>query len=131
VQIAWTIAASMPAHHKSPNVHQYCPPPCSAVSSARSIRRCARCSRARRRRSRSGRGHTAGHGDTLAEGRPGSRHPLSEARSDRSQSESVVATENPHADTKLSSAHGLTQEREGESLATGHSGSDRPLDEGR
>jgi uncharacterized protein (DUF2267 family) len=69
--------------------------------------------------------------DTLAEGRPGSRHPISEARADHAHGESVVRSDNPHADTKLSSAKGLTQEREQESLATGHSGSDRPLSERR
>lgn len=55
---------------------------------------------------------------TLAEGRPGSQHPLSEARLDRAQSHSVAREANPHGDTKLSSATGLTQEREQETLAT-------------
>ena len=64
---------------------------------------------------------------TLAEGRPGSTHPLSEARPERAQSQSVARTDNPHGETKLSSATGLTQEREGETLATGHLGSNRPL----
>jgi hypothetical protein len=49
---------------------------------------------------------------TLADGRPGSRHPLSEARPERAQTDSVVRADNPHGDTKLSSATGLTQERE-------------------
>lgn len=40
---------------------------------------------------------------TLAEGAPGSTHPLSTARPDRTHSESVVASDNPHGDTKLSS----------------------------
>ncbi|EPX59879.1 hypothetical protein D187_002623 [Cystobacter fuscus DSM 2262] len=66
---------------------------------------------------------------TLAEGRPGSTHPLSEASPERAQSQSVARTDNPHGDTKLSSATGLTQEREGETLATGHLGSNRPLSE--
>ncbi|OJH35967.1 DUF2267 domain-containing protein [Cystobacter ferrugineus] len=66
---------------------------------------------------------------TLAEGRPGSTHPLSEARPERAQSQSVARTDNPHGDSKLSSATGLTQEREGETLATGHPGSNRPLSE--
>jgi uncharacterized protein (DUF2267 family) len=56
---------------------------------------------------------------TLAEGRPGSRHPLSEARPERAHLHSVVRADNPHEDTKLSSASGLTQEREQETLATG------------
>src|SRR5262249_40389021 len=40
--------------------------------------------------------------DTLAGGRPGSRHPLSEA-GPRGHADSIAAA-NPHADTKLSSA---------------------------
>ena len=65
--------------------------------------------------------------NTLATGSPGSHRPLSTARPDRGQSESVAASENPHGATKLSSSHGLTQEREHETLATGHPGSKRPL----
>jgi uncharacterized protein (DUF2267 family) len=57
---------------------------------------------------------------TLAEGRPGSQHPLSEARSARGHSHSVAREDNPHGDTKLSSATGLTQEREQETLAAAH-----------
>jgi uncharacterized protein (DUF2267 family) len=64
---------------------------------------------------------------TLAEGRPGSRHPVSESRPERAHAHSVARAENPHGDTKLSSAAGLTQEREQETLATGHPGSNRPL----
>jgi len=64
---------------------------------------------------------------TLASGRPGSRHPLSEARPDRAHRESVARADNPHDDTKLSSSHGLTQEREDDSLARGRLGSRRPL----
>lgn len=59
---------------------------------------------------------------TLAEGRPGSRHPLSETRPERAPSQSVLRADNPHGDTKLSSALGLTQEREEETLATGRPG---------
>jgi uncharacterized protein (DUF2267 family) len=65
---------------------------------------------------------------TLAEGRPGSQHPLAEARPERAHSHSVVRTDNPHGDTKLSSATGLTQEREQETLATGRPGGGRPPD---
>ncbi|MCI0573615.1 MAG: DUF2267 domain-containing protein [Myxococcaceae bacterium] len=54
---------------------------------------------------------------TLAEGQPGSRHPLSEARPERAHSHSVARADNPHGDSKLSSATGLTQEREQETLA--------------
>lgn len=56
---------------------------------------------------------------TLATGRPGSLHPVSESRADRTQSHSVAAEPNPHGDTKLSGAVGLTQEQLGETLATG------------
>ncbi|WP_257453772.1 DUF2267 domain-containing protein [Archangium lipolyticum] len=61
---------------------------------------------------------------TLAEGRPGSRHPLSESRAERAHSHSVAREDNPHGDTKLSSAIGLTQEREQETLAAAHPGSE-------
>jgi uncharacterized protein (DUF2267 family) len=64
---------------------------------------------------------------TLAEGRPGSRHPLSESRPERAHAYSVARTDNPHGETKLSSATGLTQEREQETLAAGHPGSSRLL----
>ncbi len=68
---------------------------------------------------------------SLAEARPGSDHPLSEARPPRAHSESVARSDNPHADTKLSSATGLLQEREREAIATGRPGSERPLSERR
>jgi len=68
-----------------------------------------------------------GYGRTLAEARPGSQHslgqarvgsrrPLSEGTADRTQ-QGAVGDEH---ETKLSSAKGLTQEREHESLAEGH-----------
>jgi len=41
---------------------------------------------------------------TLASGRPGSRHPLSEAAPNRAQEHSVARSTNPHRDRKLSSA---------------------------
>lgn len=41
---------------------------------------------------------------TLASGRPGSFHPLSESRADRAQEHSVARSSNPHAQSKLSSA---------------------------
>ncbi|MFP2930696.1 DUF2267 domain-containing protein [Pyxidicoccus sp. 3LG] len=59
---------------------------------------------------------------TLAEGQPGSQHPVSSARADRAHTHSVARSDDPHADTRLSSASGLTQEREHETLATGHPG---------
>jgi len=64
---------------------------------------------------------------TLAEGRPGSRHPLSEARPSTAQADSLVVSDDPHADTKLSSSRGLTQERERESIAVGRPGARRSL----
>ena len=68
--------------------------------------------------------------NTLATGRPGSAHPLSEARPPEGQSHSVVREDNPHGESKLSSARGLTQERLGDSLATGRPpGPARPLSE--
>jgi uncharacterized protein (DUF2267 family) len=66
---------------------------------------------------------------TLASGRPGSRHPVSEAAPDRAQSHSVVKESNPHGETKLSSARGITQERLGDAIATGHPGPARPISE--
>jgi uncharacterized protein (DUF2267 family) len=71
-----------------------------------------------------------GHGDSIATGRPASKHPLSEARPDRAQEHSVAREANPHGDTKLSSAEGLTQERLGEDLATGRPASKKPVSEG-
>jgi uncharacterized protein (DUF2267 family) len=68
-----------------------------------------------------------GHGTTLAEGRPGSRQPLSEAEPPRAQSQSVVVAGNPHQASKLSSAQGPDT---GEPLATGRPGSRTPLSEG-
>jgi hypothetical protein len=52
----------------------------------------------------------------LSEAEPGSTHPLHSARPGSAHRDSVQS-ENPHADTKLSSAHGITQEREHHSLA--------------
>ncbi len=57
--------------------------------------------------------------NTLASGKPGSLHPLSDARPPGAHSNSVVREANPHEDTKLSSASGMTQERTDESLASG------------
>lgn len=59
---------------------------------------------------------------TLAEGRPGSQHPVSETRPERAHAHSVARSANPHGDTKLSSARGLTQEREHTTLAEAHPG---------
>jgi uncharacterized protein (DUF2267 family) len=72
----------------------------------------------------------SGFGDSLASGRPASKHPLSESRADRAREHSVALESNPHGDTKLSSAEGLTQERLGEDLATGRPASKKPVSEG-
>lgn len=69
----------------------------------------------------------SGEGRTLATGRPGSRHPLSEAHPDSAQTHSVARSENPHADSKLSSAPGLTQEILHETLADGHPGPSKKI----
>jgi uncharacterized protein (DUF2267 family) len=74
--------------------------------------------------------HHAHARTTLASGRPGSQHPLSEAHPDRAQGESVARAANPHEDTKLSSSTGFTQERLDDSLATARPPSPRPLSEG-
>jgi uncharacterized protein (DUF2267 family) len=63
---------------------------------------------------------------TLATGRPGSRHPISDSARSARQPESITS-DNPHADTKLSSSSGTTQERHHETLADGRPGSSRPL----
>lgn len=65
---------------------------------------------------------------TLATGRPGSAHPLSEAAPPGAQSHSVAET-NPHEDGKLSSARGLTQEALREDLAEGRPRG-KPISEG-
>lgn len=71
----------------------------------------------------------SGTGRTLATGRAGSRHPIAEAAPERAHSESIARSDDPHGDTKLSSAEGFTQEREGETLAKGRAGPGRPLAE--
>lgn len=69
---------------------------------------------------------------TLSEGRPGPEHPFASAAPEElAHRHSVPRSEDPHADTKLSSASGLTQEREGRTLSRGKPGSGRPLSRGR
>jgi uncharacterized protein (DUF2267 family) len=63
----------------------------------------------------------AHHRSTLSEGRPSSRTPLSESAPRRGQQDSLASSDNPHADTKLSSTTGATQEREKETLSQGKS----------
>ena len=67
---------------------------------------------------------------TLAEGRPGSSNPLSEAHPERAHAHSVVRADDPHEESKLSSAHDPRDEA-GETLATSRSGSNRPVSEGK
>lgn len=67
------------------------------------------------------------HETHLDTGRPGSHHPIADARPERAHSHSIARSDDPHADTKLSSSRGLTQERESETLAAGRPGAKRPL----
>ncbi len=71
--------------------------------------------------------HTPRH-HSLATGRPGSDHPLATSAPQEAQSEAAGAR-NPHADTKLSSARGETQEREEESLANARPRTEREIAE--
>lgn len=64
--------------------------------------------------------------ETIAAGRPGSHHPVSDAHGRGAQSDSI-AEDNPHAATKLSTAKGSTQERHGETIAEGRPGYRNPL----
>jgi uncharacterized protein (DUF2267 family) len=57
--------------------------------------------------------------NTLSTGRVGSRRPIAEASPSRAHSQSVAATDHPHAETKLSTAKGVSAERKGETLASG------------
>jgi uncharacterized protein (DUF2267 family) len=68
-----------------------------------------------------------GWGRTLADGRPGSFHPLSDAEGEAAHGHSVVCSDNPHGDTKLSSTQGHSPER---TLASGKPGSKHPVSEG-
>ena len=66
---------------------------------------------------------------TLATGKPGSSHPVSASAAPAGHTHSVAREANPHADTKLSGARGLTQEREGDALANARGGPARPISE--
>ncbi|HEX8114368.1 MAG TPA: DUF2267 domain-containing protein [Kofleriaceae bacterium] len=68
--------------------------------------------------------------DTLADGHPGSHHPLSDAPG-RGAQRGSIADDNPHAATKLSSTAGSSQERRRETLAEGRPGARYPLASGR
>jgi hypothetical protein len=68
----------------------------------------------------------------LAEGRPGGTHPLSTADPRiLAHRHSIARSDDPHAETKLSSACGLTQERDARTLAAGRPGSRRPISKSR
>ncbi len=67
-----------------------------------------------------------GEGHTLASGHPGSYRPISEAHG-LAHADSMVASDNPHGDVKLSTTRGLSQERFHETLANGRPGSKRSL----
>ncbi len=68
----------------------------------------------------------------LAGGRPGSSRPLSSASPDiLAHRHSIARSDDPHAESKLSSARGLRQEREQRTLASGRPGSRRPISGGR
>jgi uncharacterized protein (DUF2267 family) len=56
---------------------------------------------------------------TLASGRPGSTHPVSEAAVTPGHMHSIARSPSPHGETKLSGAKGLTQERLDDTLAAG------------
>lgn len=68
----------------------------------------------------------------LAEGRPGGSSPLATAdlRS-LAHRQSVARSDDPHGNTKLSSAPGLRQEQDGHTLAEGRPGSRRPISSSR
>ncbi len=68
-----------------------------------------------------------GEGRTLATGKAGSHHPVSESAP--GHRDSVARSSDPHGDSKLSSSRGLLQERNRETLATGRSGSKHPVSE--
>jgi uncharacterized protein (DUF2267 family) len=72
--------------------------------------------------------HAPGPGGTLAAGRPGSAHPLSEARPFAGDDDSVVRSDNPHAAEKLASAPGV---RPGHPIAESPAGSEVPLSAAR
>jgi len=71
-----------------------------------------------------------GEGRTLASGRPGSTNPVSEAAS-AAHRDSIARSDDPHADTKVSSARGLSAEQHHETLAGGRPGSKHSLSEAR
>lgn len=71
-----------------------------------------------------------GAGRTLAAGRPGSLNPLYAATS-LGHRGSIACSDDPHAATKLSSAHGLSAEQHQETLASGRPGSKQSLSDAK
>lgn len=67
-------------------------------------------------------------GSTLATGRPGSNHPVTEAAFGQGHSGSVARSDNPHADRKLSSGSPSRKGR-GSTLGAGRPGPSRPVSE--
>lgn len=64
----------------------------------------------------------------LAGGRPGSQHPIATGNpASLAHHHSIASSDDPHADTRLSSSHGTTQERERRTLASGRPGAKRRL----
>lgn len=64
----------------------------------------------------------------LAGGRPGAQHPLATGNPESlAHRHSIAGSDDPHADTRLSSSHGTTQEREGRTLASGRPGAQRRI----
>lgn len=70
-------------------------------------------------------------GTHLSDAQPGSRRPISDVAPRGAHTHSVAASEDPHADTRLSSAHGTTQQREHEDLAEARPGPERSLGDPR
>lgn len=68
-------------------------------------------------------------GNTLATGRPGSNHPVSESPFGLGHSGSVARAPNPHGDRKISSAGGPQRGGRGSTLARGKPGPTRPISE--
>jgi hypothetical protein len=62
--------------------------------------------------------------NTLAAGRPGSKKPVADSAT-RGHQHSVVHSDDPHAESRLSSTRGET--RSGRTLADGKPGSERPV----
>jgi uncharacterized protein (DUF2267 family) len=67
---------------------------------------------------------------TLATGRQGSTRAMSDSAPPPGHSASVACSDDPHGETKLSSAGALRQDRLGDTVARGRPGSGRPMSSG-